>query len=258
MLKYLREILKRKDLLVYLVVSGLKAQYRNTFFGYFWWILDPMLMGVVYFLLRVYILGMKGENIGAFLIIGLLSWKWVSSTMGTSANSISGKANIITQVYLPKVIFPFSTSLTQLINYSFGLVVVAVFLAAYRIVPGTEALWLPFIMLVQFLFLSAVSMFIAYICMFIKDIDNVLTHFTRLWFWSTPIIWETGRLPAKYSFIVDYNPVSAMVISYRNVLMYGISPLMEKLLIIGLLSIVLNFLLIYYYYLNEHKIIRAL
>ena len=258
MKNYIRELLIRKDLLWYLVISGLKAQYRNTFLGYFWWILDPLLMGIVYYFLRVVILGMQGENVGAFLIIGLVTWHWLSKAITGSASSISNKARIITQVYIPKAIFPFGTTLTHLINFSFGLVVIAIFLIFYRIVPGIEVLWLPYIIVVQFLFLSAVALIVAYLCMFIRDIDNVLSHVTRLWFWASPVIWEHGRLPDRYSFIVDLNPASAFIISYRNILMYGKDPHYFKLLIIGLVSLAVIAFMLNYYHNNEHKIIKAL
>ncbi len=256
--EYLRELFKRKDLLIYLVTSGLKAQYRNTFLGYLWWILDPLLMGAIYYFLRVIVLGMEGDNVGAFLIIGLVAWHWINSSLKGSTSSITGRSRIITQVYLPKAIFPFGVNLTQLINFSFGLVVVTIFLAFYRIVPGSELLWLPVIMIVQFIFLSALSLVVAYLCMFIRDIDNVLSHFMRLWFWSTPVIWESDRLPEQYSFIVDINPASVFLLSYRNILMYGTAPEGSKLLLIGVLSCLLTIYMIYYYHLNEHKIIRAL
>jgi len=258
MINYLRELFKRKDLLLYLVTSGLKAQYRNTFLGYLWWILDPLLMGAIYYFLRVIVLGMEGENIGAFLIIGLVAWHWINSSLKGSADSISGRSRIITQVYLPKAIFPFGVNLTQMINFSFGLVVVAIFLAAYRIVPGINLLWLPLIMLVQFIFLSALSLVAAYLCTFIRDIDNVLSHFLRLWFWSTPVIWEADRLPEGYHFIIDINPASALLISYRNILMSGTGPEVGKLFIIGLFSFLMTIYMLYYYHLNEHKIIKAL
>lgn len=258
MKKYFQELIKRKDLLVYLVISGLKAQYRNTYLGYLWWILDPLLMGVVYYFLRVIILGMEGDNIGAFLIIGLVAWQWVKSTLNSSTKSISGKARIITQVYLPKAIFPLGASLTQLINFSFGLVIIVLFLALYQIVPNFEVLWLPFIMIVQLIFLTALALIAAYLCMFIRDIDNVLNHITRLWFWSSPVIWEEGRLPPQYRFILDINPASIFIISYRNIFMYGESPLFGKLLIIGFISLLVVFYMIRYYQLNEHKIIKAL
>lgn len=258
MTNYLNELYKRKDLLIYLVLSGLKAQYRNTFLGYLWWILDPLLMGAIYYFLRVIILGMEGDNIGAFLMIGLVAWHWINSTLKGAAGSISGRSRIITQVYLPKAIFPLGVNLTQLINFTFGLVVVAIFLAAYRLVPTAQVLWMPFIMVIQFIFLSALSMIVAYLCMFIRDIDNVLAHLMRLWFWSTPVIWEADRLPEEYRFIIEINPASAFLVSYRNVLMDGSAPQFDKLAIIGLLSVLLSLYMLHYYHLNEHKIIRAL
>jgi len=255
---YLKELFKRKDLLIYLVTSGLKAQYRNTFLGYLWWILDPLLMGAVYYFLRVVVLGMEGEYIGAFLITGLIAWHWINSSLKGAASSITGRSRIITQVYLPKAIFPFGVNLTQTINFTFGLVVVAIFLAAYQIVPGSRVLWLPVIMAVQFIFLAGLSLAIAYLCMFIRDIDNVLAHVMRIWFWGTPVIWETGRLDEQYHFIFDINPAAILLISYRNVLIYNAEPELGKLALIGALSVILTLYMVRFYHLNEHKIIKAL
>ncbi len=258
MRKYLQELAKRKDLLLYLVVSGIKAEYRNTFLGYIWWILDPLLMGIVYYFLRVVILGMEGENIGAFLIIGLVAWKWIASAITSSAKSIIGKAGIITQVYLPKALFPFGVTISQGINFSFGLIVIALFLAFYRLVPGVEVLWLPFIMLIQFLFLSAIGLVLAYYSTFIRDIEKVLTHVMRFWFYGSPVIWEAGRLGPEYQIIVDVNPASTFLIGYRNILMYQAAPDLERLFIIGLVSMGLIAYMVYFYNSNEHKLIKAL
>jgi len=258
MKKYLLEMIKRKDLLIYLVISGLKAQYRNTYLGYFWWILDPLLMGAVYYFLRVVILSMEGENIGAFLIIGLVAWKWLSSAVKTSTKSISKQTGIITKVYLPKAIFPIGDNISQMINFIFGLAVVAIFLALYRIMPGAYVFWLPFIIIVQFLFLSAISLVTSFLCVFIKDIDNILSHFVRLWFWTSPVIWEAGRLPPEYRYIVDYNPASAIIMGYRNILMYDLPPDFYKLAFIGIFSLFVIIYMIRYYSRNEHKIVKVL
>lgn len=255
---YLHELLRRKDLMIYLVISGLKAQYRNTLLGYLWWILDPLLMGAVYYFLRVVILGMEGDNIGAFLIIGLVAWKWISAAINNATKSISGKAGIITQVYLPKAIFPLGSTITQLINFTIGLSVIALFLALYRIVPGPEALWLPLIMATQIIFLSAVSLVMAYCSVFVRDIENVLSHIMRLWFYSSPVIWETGRLPEQYYWVVQINPASAFLMGYRNILMYGTLPDFRMLFIISFISLLVIAYMFYFYNLNEHKIIKVL
>ncbi|TYO96885.1 ABC transporter permease [Desulfallas thermosapovorans] len=258
MKQYLRGLIRRKDLLIYLVISGLKAQHRNSFLGYFWWLLDPLLGVLVYYFLVVIVLGRGGENYGAFLVIGMVAWRWLSSTVNSSSKSITNQSGIITQVYLPKIIFPLCSSMTQLINFSFGLVVVAIFLLFFKIVPGAEILWLPFVMLIQQLFLLAISLVLGYVSVFIRDIENVLGHFIRVWFYSSPVIWEAGRLPEEYSWILSINPVTAFLSSYRNIFMYNSNPEFLHLFIIGLVSLISIVFMLYFYSRNEHKIIKVL
>jgi lipopolysaccharide transport system permease protein/teichoic acid transport system permease protein len=258
MREYINEMLKRKDLLIYLVKSGLKAEHRNSYLGYFWWLLDPLLNVVVYYFLVVVILGRGGENYAVFLVIGLIGWRWMNTTVNTSAKAIIKHSSIINQVYLPKSIFPLSTSFTQVVNFVFGLMVIAIFLVAFGIMPGWQVVYLPLIILVQLVFLLAISLFVAYICVFVRDIDNILSHVLRVFFYASPIIWEGGRLPAEYSWIVAINPVAIILDSYRAVLMYQANPQFMELLIIGLSSLCVILAVLYYYSRNEHKIIKAL
>lgn len=258
MLQYLNEIKKRKDLLIYLIQSGLKAEHRNSYLGYFWWLLDPLLNILVYYFLVVVVLGRGGEDYAVFLVIGLVAWRWVSTTVNTSARAIVKYTSIINQVYLPKIIFPMTISFTQLINFAFGLVVIALFLIVYGVVPGWQIVYLPLIILVQLLFLLAISLFVAYICVFIRDIDNILSHIVRVFFYSSPIIWEGGRLPPEYSWVVDINPIATIVNAYRDILMYHTDPPFMGLLAIAISSCIVIVALVFYYSKNEHKIIKAL
>lgn len=131
MKNYIQEILRRKDLLFYLVKSGLKAEHRNSYLGYFWWLLDPLLNVLVFYFLVVIILDRGDENFGLFLVIGLVVWRWISTSMNSASKSILRYSSIINQVYLPKSLFPISFTLTQLFNFGFGLIVIAGFLIGY-------------------------------------------------------------------------------------------------------------------------------
>lgn len=257
---YLKDLYRRKDLLSYLVVSGLKAQYRNTFLGFIWWLLDPLLGVMVYYFLVVILLKRGGDidNYGAFLVVGLIAWRWVLSVVNSSSKSIALQAGIITRVYLPKAIFPLSVCFTQLINFSIGLLIAAGVLVSFKIIPGIQLFWLPMIMLMQLIFLMALSLVLGYICVFIRDIDNFISHFMRLWFYASPVIWNSGMLPKKYSWIVDVNPVTPYLNSYRNILLYNTSPHFFKLALITAFSMLVILLMIYYYSRNEHKIIKVL
>ncbi|OIJ11704.1 teichoic acid ABC transporter permease [Anaerobacillus alkalilacustris] len=258
MRQYINEMLKRKDLLLYLVKSGLKADNRNSYLGYFWWLLDPLLNVVVYYFLMVIILGRGGENYAVYLVIGLVGWRWINTTISTSAKAITRYSSIINQVYLPKSIFPLATSFTQLFNFGFGLIVILLFLAIYGIIPGWQVIYLPFIIIIQLLFLLAMSMFVAYSCVFIRDIDNILSHILRLVFYASPIIWEGSMLPERFNWIVAINPFAIILDSYRAVLIWQSSPQLLGLFVIGLFSLAAIIVLFYYYSRNEHKIIKAL
>src|SRR5690625_2980093 len=139
---YIQEIIKRKDLLYYLVKSGLKAEHRNSYLGYFWWLLDPLLNVLVYYFLVVIILERGGENYPVFLVIGLVVWRWISSSINTSSKSILRYSSIINQVYLPKSIFPLSFTMTQMFNFMFGLAVIAIFLIFFGVMPSWHIIFL--------------------------------------------------------------------------------------------------------------------
>lgn len=255
---YIQEIIKRKDLLFYLVKSGLKAEHRNSYLGYFWWLLDPLLNVVVYYFLVVIILDRGGEDFAVFLVIGLVVWRWISSSINASAKSILRYSSIINQVYLPKSIFPLSFSITQFINFLFGLVVIAIFLIANGVTPGIELVYLPVLLVLTFVFLLAIGLVLGYFTVFIRDIDNLLTHVIRLFFYASPIIWEGGRLPPEYGFIVAINPIAIHVDAYRDIFMYHETPNFMKLGVIFVISLLVIFYMLWHFSKNEHKIIKAL
>jgi len=255
---YLQEIRKRKDLLLYLVKSGLKAEHRNSYLGYFWWLLDPLLNIAVYYFLVVIILQRGGEDYAVFLVIGLIVWRWISSSINSSANAVLRYSSIINQVYLPKFIFPLSFTITQLINFLFGTVVIGLFLFLYGIMPTWRIVYFPIILIITLAFLLAVGSVLGFFTVFVRDIDNLLGHVIRIFFYASPIIWEGGRLPPEYGIFVAINPIAIIVNSYRDILMYHQTPDFLKLGIIFVASVATIIYMLNHYRKNEHKIIKAL
>ncbi|MFD1334579.1 ABC transporter permease [Oceanobacillus iheyensis] len=262
MKNYIQEILRRKDLLYYLIKSGLKAEHRNSYLGYFWWLLDPLLNVLVYYFLVVIILDRGGDNYALFLVVGLVAWRWVSTSINSSSKSILRYSSIINQVSLPKSLFPISFTLTQLFNFAFGLIVIAVFLIIYGVMPEWYIVFLPLIILVQLVFQLMLGLFLGYVTVFVRDIENIVTYVTRIFFYASPIIWEGGRLSdvnlGQFSFLIDYNPIAILVTSYRDILIYHQLPDFSGLAGIFIISTIIGIFMIRHYSKNEHKIIKAL
>src|SRR5699024_7018729 len=150
---------------------------------------------VFYFLIVVILDRGDTENFPLFLVIGLIVWRCISTTLNSSSGSIMRYSSIVSQVYLPKSLFPISFALTQLFNFLFGFIVIAGFLAWFRVMPGWEIVFLPLLIIIQTTFLLAIGMILAYVTVFVRDIENVLQYVTRAFFYASPIIWEGGRLP---------------------------------------------------------------
>mgnify|MGYP006295083323 CR=1 FL=1 len=257
-IQYLRDLWRRKDLLLYLVTSGLKADTRNTFLGYFWWLLDPAIYVLVFVFVRVVLIGRAGEDIVPFLASGLVVFQFFAGTLTGSARSITSRGSIITQVYLPKAMLPAGLVLTQLVNFLFGLVTVAVILVASGIVPGAEILWLPYLIVVQTLFHLAVALVMAYVAAFIRDLERVLSRLVLIMRFTAPVLWEGSRLPEQYDWVVDYNPLAWLLDAYRAVLLYGQRPDVSLMGWLALASMMVIAGLVVFYTCNEHRIVKVL
>ncbi len=257
--RYVEELYKRRDLFVYLVASGLKAQHRNSFLGYFWWLLDPLLDVAVYYVLVVLVFHRAGgDDYGMYLILGMIVWRWASSTIASAARSIIAQAGVISQVYLPKLIFPLSATLTQLFHFGFGLLVVALGSMFFHIAPTTALFWLPYVILMQLLFLVALAVTIAYVCVFIRDIDNLVGPLLRVWFFTSPVIWRAEMVTEGHRWILDLNPMTHFLASYRTMFLAQSGPNGLPLLEIGLGSLLWIAGVTYYYSRFEHEIVKAL
>ena len=256
---YINELLKRTDLIKYLVVSGLKSQNKNSYLGFFWWLLDPLLQVVIYYFVVVIIFQRaRGADYGIYLATGLIECRWMATSISTATRSIISQSGIITQVYLPKVTFPLCTVLSQMINFGFGLIVIALCFVFFQIKPGLANIWLPFVISIQFLFLLALSMMIAYLSVFIRDMELLVTHLLRLWFYGSPVIWYADMVPERVSWIIHINPATIFLMSYRSIMINNAAPDVMALTLIGFLSSISIFLLLYLYTNYEHKIIKAL
>lgn len=255
-MQYLKEIRRRKDLLLYLVSSGLRAQHRNTFLGYLWWLLDPLLNLVIYYFVVGVVFRRSGPDTILYLVIALSVWRWLQTTVTTAARSIASQSGIISQVYLPKVIFPLSAVFTQLANFGFSLIVVAAFLIAFGQIPGPQVLWLPVIMAVQLIFMTAVGLPLSYASVFVRDMDNLIGHALRIWFYASPVIWTD--LPGGWGWLVDLNPMTQFLHAYRDILMKNAAPDFTGLLAVAGPSVLVILYYVNFFSRHEHRIVKAL
>lgn len=256
MLRHLEELWKRKELIKYLVASDLKTTHKGTVLGYFWWLLEPLLLMGVYFLLVSVIFQRGGPSYPLFIFCALLPWQFFAKSISQSIDSIASKAQLIKQIAFPKGILPFSIVVSNLVNFLFGIIILFMMLFLYKIKITWWALcFLPLILL-QLFFTVGFSFFLSCFSVYFRDIKFAMQFLLRIWFYLSPGLYPVSLVPEKYHSIYIINPFAVFFTSYRNVLINGTSPDFYYVGVAFLISTATFFAGVIYFTINEKKIVK--
>lgn len=227
------------NLVLYKTYAELRTESERTYVGFIWWVVEPVLSMCVYYLVFQVILDRGTENFVAFLFVGLVPWRWLSTTIMHGANAILGERSLMQQVYLSKLVFPLVSVLTD----TFKFLVVMILVLAFVLISGFEVgvfyLALPVVLVVQFLLTLGLTILFAALTPFLPDLRIVLNNLIRLWFFLSGIFWDVKIFSDQMQYYLRLNPMTVIIESYRDILLYGSWPDLERLLLIGGVGVLL-------------------
>jgi lipopolysaccharide transport system permease protein len=219
----LQNLFRYRALIQSLVARELKARYRGSLLGFFWSLINPLLLLLIYtFVFTVVMPGARGtglEPFALFMFCGILPWTWFSSSLLESANSLVAGGNLIKKVMFPAEVLPIVTVLAGLANFCLGLPILAAFLIYYRVpVTLTDLLWLPLIIAIQCLTTIGLALVAASLTVLFRDVKDLLANLLTLWFFATPIIYPLWSAPAGVQQALAFNPMTYLIVAYQEVL----------------------------------------
>ena len=228
----IREIYQYRELLRNLVVSDLKARYKNSVLGLFWSLLNPLGMMLVFTLIfGLLVPNVQIERYPLFLLCGLLPWNYFSASVQGSLYSVLGNAGLVKKVYFPRAILPIATVLSQLINFLLAFVIL---FAALVIFQSNFSPWLwllPFVLLIQTIFTIGVALILSTLNVFYRDTSMIMDVVMLAWFFLTPVFYSTALLPNSVTvlgvtlnpqrLLYILNPMASLVNMYRDLLYWG-------------------------------------
>jgi len=242
------ETLSRRRLIAYLVRADLKKHGADTLLGNIWWVIDPLLQMLIYWLLVGVILqrGGAGEDFPLFIFAAILPWKWFDSTIRGGISAVVGQERLIKQIYFPKMVLPIAGSMSGVVNFAFGLIPLAALMLL--IYPSRISVWLvliPVIAAVQLLFTMGFAIFVSAVNVFYRDVGNLARHVLRFWFYLSPALYgvdQVKSIAGDYQIVglwFQLNPWTYLFSAYRDVIYEGRPPEWLGLLAITAGSIVL-------------------
>lgn len=219
---YFREIWYRREFLMELSKTNVRSGQLGTVFGRAWNIINPLLMGLVYFLLVTILRGgRQGPEFFVYLIAGMFLFTVLTTSMTKGAVSVTGNKGMLTGTSMPTALFPLAAVVTAIRKFIPSIIVLVLLAAVMGVYP--KLTWLAAVAMFGFLILLATgtAFFFATLQVYFRDTKDFLSYLARIGLFCSPILWKASELPPVLTPMQYINPAFDMIGGWSMALVYG-------------------------------------
>jgi lipopolysaccharide transport system permease protein len=221
----LREQFEYRDLLLQMTMRDLLLRYKQTVMGFGWAIFMPLVNTAVFSVIFTRLAPIDvGMPYPLFAYCGLLVWNFFASSLRFSVSSLTSNVNMVTKVYFPREIFPFSAVIVCLVDFLVGALVLVGLMIYYHIAITPAILALPAVILVHVAFTCAVALVLAMANLFYRDVKYLFEIVINVWMFGTSVLYPAQLLEGRLFRLVQLNPMTPIIDAYRDVLIRGTLP----------------------------------
>lgn len=225
---------------------NLKSETNKTYLSYLWWIIEPALYMIVFYVIFGVVLERGGPGFIWYLLSGLIPFQWFSKTVTESYGSILSGKNLMQQIQITPLFFPLAkfvkTTLKQIPVFMVLFLILGFAGSAVKI----SYLGTLIVVLLQALFMIPFCFLISMIVPFVRDLIRLIPIFLQFMLFSSGVFYSTSRIPDEWVDIFYLNPVAVLLSQYRRVLVDGQLPDLSSvgyiLLITGILILLVSIL----------------
>ena len=219
----LRDIADHRELMGFLVRRELKSRYKDSALGFFWSLIRPLAMLLIYYIALGKFLGAARSipDFAIFIYTGLTAWTLFNEIVTIGTASIVANSGLVKKVYLPREVFPLSVVGSAIFNFFIQVgILLAATMAVGRFPTGTRWLYFPLSLTLLLVFATALALLLSAVNVYLRDTQHFLELALLAWFWVTPIVYAfmtIGRRPGgwfKYAWMA--NPVTPIVLIFQR------------------------------------------
>ncbi|MCU7795567.1 MAG: ABC transporter permease [Candidatus Thiodiazotropha sp. (ex Myrtea spinifera)] len=236
---------------------SLKAEASRLYLSYIWWVLEPILFILVFYLVFEILLNIGRENYLLFLICGKIPFLWFSKSVTNASNSIVQNKGLIGQLDMPKYLFPYISIQESLYKQWVVFFVMFGVVITYGYLPEWNWLWLIPLMIAQYGLIVVFSLLAALMVSFIGDFRMLINMGMMFLMFASGIFWDINAIadPQLREWVFIYNPMTFLIDGYRQVLMRQSTYSLEHLVVLA--SIILVGIVISHQLLHKYSRIIA-
>lgn len=209
----LRELWTYRDLLFILAGRDVKLRYKQTGLGITWVVLQPLIAAMIFTVMfgRFAKLPSDGHPYLLFVFSGVVVWNYFAAVLQRAGNSLITDSRLITKVYFPRLAIPLASTFSALIDLLVSLVVLALFMIYYGVMPTWRILLLPIFILMAAVAATGVSLWLSALNVKYRDFVHAMPFILQVWMFASPVAYATTIVPERYRLLYSINPAVSFI-----------------------------------------------
>jgi lipopolysaccharide transport system permease protein len=217
------------DLIRILVISDLRVKYQSSVLGFLWSLLNPLLWLLVLYVIFRNMRNVTDTSLILYLFVGIIVWRVFQNGTSSTVRSIYGKPGLVKKIYIPRQILIFSVVISDFISSLLEFVILFAFLIIFSAPLSLNLLMFPPLMVIYFGIVYGVGLALGALFIRYRDLENIWTVLMQIGYFLTPIFYQVTDLPEQYQALYLANPVSSMMVMFREIMLYATFPTLSLL-----------------------------
>jgi lipopolysaccharide transport system permease protein len=214
----LKDLWIYRELVFFLTWRDIKVRYKQAVLGVAWAVLQPLMTMVIFSFIFGNLAKLPSDGIPypLFSYAAILPWQLFSSALQRSSVSLVGNANLLTKVYFPRLIIPFSAVMASLVDFGIAFLVMIGLMIYYQIWPTLLMLWVIPLTLLSLITALAVSLWLSALNVLYRDVQHMVPFLTQFWMYASPVAYSATLIPTGFwRIIYGLNPMVGVIQGFR-------------------------------------------
>jgi lipopolysaccharide transport system permease protein len=231
-------IVKYRELIYALAWKNIVIRYKQAYLGILWAVLKPVMLMLIFTLVRSFVGIESGEVPYPILTFAaLLPWVFFQESASEGVNSVTSNAALIKKIYFPREVFPLTAMVTKLVELAISFVILAGMMVYYKMMPTIHVFWVPAIVFYTMIVALTISFFGAALNVYYRDVSQALPVALSLLMYGSPVIYPlslvhkkliveqaAGEWSERLYMLYTLNPMAGIIDAFQSVMLKGLPP----------------------------------
>ncbi|WP_143321873.1 ABC transporter permease [Clostridium sp. HBUAS56010] len=220
-MKTIKELYAYREMIFSLVRRDLNGRYKGSALGFLWTFINPLLQLGVYTMVFSVIMRSGIEDYYLFLFVALIPWIFFSTSLSGGSSCIWSQKEMVKKIYFPREVLPIAFVTSQFINMLLSFFVIfGVLIVSGKGINLIALLYLPVIMIIEYILALSFAMISSAVTVYLRDVEYILGIVTMAWQFLTPVMYSVDMVPDQFRTIFYLNPMTPVIVAYRDILYY--------------------------------------